>query len=552
MKPNTKWWGWGDPATHFRLDQHPKFTSYLRDLTDIPAKPVLAVPDFADIHVPDCRLSDNDIRHLESILAPNRIDCTREARIIHAYGKSYKDLLRIRLKHFETVPDAVVIPDSEEEVQAIIKWAAEQDVAVIPRGGGTSVVGGVETHGRDRRSVIMDLHRLCNIIHIDTISLVAEVQAGIYGPALESALHKHGLTLAHYPESFEYSTLGGWIAARSAGQQSTLYGKIEDMVESLTIVMPDGILKTFHVPAAANGPDLNRLIIGSEGIFGVITRARMKLRPLPEKKYYTGYLFPSFADGVECCREIVQRGVIPAAIRLSDAEETNFIFSLLERPASALKTTLLNLGLAWLQSRGYKPGKRAFMLIGLEGAASHVSFQQKSVRSITKKYDGYHLGKQAGDHWYQQRFANPYRRDALMDYGLLVDTLETATEWHNVPRLHRSVIDVITGTLHSLRIRGVAFAHLSHMYATGSSIYYIIIASPKRGKELEQWDTIKRAASDTIVRNGGTISHHHGVGIDHKKWLKEEIGDAGVRLLKEIKSKIDPNGILNPGKIIDS
>jgi len=551
MKPKSKWWGWGNPDTTYHLEEHPLFLSYLKTILELPDKAIVTRPNIQDIKIREIRLSGRDIDGLYSILTPEGVDHSDEARITNAYGKSYKDLIRIRLKQFDAVPDAVVFPKSESEVRDVLHWAADNKIEVIPRGGGTSVVGGVETTDAHRATIVIDMHRMNRVLAVDTLSLVADVEPGIYGPALENSLQKHGVTLSHYPESFEYSTLGGWIAARSAGQQSTLYGKIEDMVESLTIATPDGVIKTVNVPAAANGPELTRLLIGSEGIFGIITQARIKLRPVPAKKYYTGYLFKSFNEGIECCRDILQRGLTPAAIRLSDADETNFAFSLIEPAKSAVKNIIHKTGFAWMQSRGYVEGKRAFLLLGLEGTASRVSYERRTMRSIIRQYDGIHVGRGSGKQWYRQRFINPYRRDVLLDYGLMVDTLETATEWSNVPYLHHEVLRAINSSFGSLNIKGAAFAHLSHLYTAGSSIYYIILASPHRGKELEEWNVIKNAACDTILRNGGTISHHHGVGLDHRRWLKKEIGDAGIRLLKDIKTSIDPNSVLNPGKIIE-
>ncbi len=547
-----KWWGWGDPRKKDNLSRHPEFIKYLSEQIDFTGKVTLPPPDVASIKIPESRLTKKDIASLLSIVSDEKVHTSDRSRIINTYGKSYRDLLRIRKKNFDTVPDAVVFPDSEDIVQKILTWAVENNIAIVPRGGVTSVVGGVETMcgDKNRAVIVLNLRFLNKILHINTTSLVADVEAGIYGPDLEDALGRKGLTLGHFPESFEYSTLGGWIAARSAGQQSTLYGKIEEMVESLRVVTPGGIIQTINVPASADGPELKRMLIGSEGIYGIITRVRIKVKPIPEEKYYTAYLVPSFEEGTEICRRIIQSGMKPAAIRLSDEDETEFAFSLLITKMPSVKNMVLKTGRRWLERKGYLPGKRAFLLLGFEGTKTDVAHERKKLRSFVSKYKVLHLGKSAGNRWYKQRFANPYRRDALLDHGIMVDTLETATEWDSIKPLYDAVIKSITRAYDDLGIKGIAMGHLSHMYSTGSSLYFILLASPHPDKELEEWQIIKRAASMAIVEYGGVISHHHGVGLDHKQWLEPTIGSESIQLLRALKFQIDPENILNPEKLL--
>jgi alkyldihydroxyacetonephosphate synthase len=492
------------------------------------------------------------VRKLEGILPKERIRLSEEEKITHTYGKSYHDLIRIRKNEFPHVPDAILYPTTEEEIRGVLTWAAENRVALVPWGGGTSVTGGVEAvRGAGHRGLVaIDLKGMDNIRAILKKSLLADVEAGILGPKLERELQAEGVTLSHYLESFECSTLGGWIAARSAGQQSTLYGKIEDMVESVRLMTPRGVLQTPHLPAAANGPDLARLIIGSEGILGIITQARVRLKPVPESTFYSAALFRSFDEGVDAMRQIMQSGIRPAVLRLSDGEETEFIFSLREKKGSFLSDALENVGLAWVERKGFLPQKRSMLIWGLEGSARKIDREKKDLGEIFASFSVFNLGRRVGQDWYRHRFDNPYLRDLLMDYGILVDTLETATEWDTVWNLYLAVREAITQAYDRLGIKGVITAHLSHLYPTGSCLYFILLATPHVGQELEEWWTVKKAASDAIAAAGGAISHHHGIGLDHRQWLAHDIGEEGLRLLRDLKRQVDPEGILNPRKLL--
>jgi alkyldihydroxyacetonephosphate synthase len=547
-----KWWGWGNPDKQYDLSQRPFFWPHLRKSLEFSDKPFFFPPAFEDIDLPSCDFSNSDIQRLQKVLPKERIAVSKAERLSHTYGKSYHDLVRIRRKVFPEVPDAVLYPKDEEEIQRILAWAAENRVAVVPWGGGTSVTGGVEAvrAAGHQMQVVIDLKGMNKILAIQKKSLLADVQAGILGPRLEEALEEEGLTLSNYPESFEFSTLGGWIAARAAGQQSTLYGKIEHMVESVRLLTPTGFLQTPHLPAAANGPDLAQLIIGSEGILGIITEARVRLKPSPEEKRYTAVLFRSFEEGVEAMRLVLQSGFKPATLRLSDAEETDLIFSLRQKKSSPTANAIQTLGLGWLEKRGFRTGKRSILILGLEGSVQHVRTERSALRRIFKPFSVLSLGKSIGRDWYRHRFDNPYLRDVLMDYDILVDTLETATEWDNILDLYAKVRNAIIEAYDRLGIKGMVTAHLSHMYPTGSSLYFILLAVPHVGEELEEWWAIKRAASDAIVAGGGAISHHHGIGLDHRTWLVNEIGVGGLRLIRRLKETVDPEGILNPGKLL--
>lgn len=548
----TKWWGWGDTQKSYNLESRPYFWRYLRQKLDVPEEPFLFPPSLDELKLSESSLPPELMDQLRTFIKEDQISTSKLSRISHTYGKSYHDLIRIRRKIFPQAPDALVFPQSEEEILKILQWAAENRIAVVPWGGGTSVVGGVEaTAGTDYRGQItVNLTRMNRVLRIYKVSLTADVQAGILGPQLEIELQKQGLTLSHYPESFEYSTLGGWIAARSAGQQSTLYGKMEDMVESVRLITPQQIFQTPPFPAAAIGSDYKEMIIGSEGILGIISQARIKLKQVPEQKYYTAILLRNFADGMEACRKIIQSGLKPATVRLSDEEETEFIFSLRKKKSGKLADFVQEAGINWLDKLGYPAGERSFLILGLEGSRREVSFQWKSIRRILREYKTFHLGKSIAQTWYNHRFENPYLRDILLDYNLLVDTLETSTEWENVPNLYQQASEAIQNAYQKLGIQGILMAHLSHLYSTGSSLYFILLALPHPGKEIDEWQELKETASNTIVEAGGAISHHHGIGLDHRQWLEKNIGKTGVEWLRLIKQQVDPKNVLNPKKLI--
>jgi alkyldihydroxyacetonephosphate synthase len=389
------------------------------------------------------------------------------------------------------------------------------------------------------------------VLDVDRISMTAEVEAGIYGPALEKALQAQGLTLGHYPQSFEFSTLGGWIAHAGAGQQSNRYGRSSDWIVSATLATPRGVLATDNHPASAAGPRLKDMILGSEGAFGIITQARVRIHEAPAKKVYTGFLFKDFQSGAEAIRTAVREEVPSAMLRVSDGDETRVYRTMADigKP-HGLKSTLQE---RFLAMRGLDVAPAA-LIAGFEGDANEVAEAQKHFGKIAKRLGALSVGKSMGKRWYEGRFHGPYMRDPMMDRGVGVDTLETSTSWSNIPKLHRAV----TTALHTAMsvtaprpgARGIVMGHISHSYPDGASLYFTYIFPRQLDREVAQWRKIKKAASDAIAANGGTISHHHGVGEDHLPWIAQEKGELGIAVLRAIKHTLDPKGILNPGKLI--
>lgn len=498
-----------------------------------PAKPL------SEITLPPVRLSSDQIKDLTSILAPERVKTDDYERAFHARGKSYHDLLHLRAGKLDTAPDAVAYPVSTEETLAVVRFGAEHRIALIPFGGGSSVVGGVTARpGPGHAGVItLDTTRMNQVLAIDDVSLTARIQAGIYGPQLEEALQAKGYTLGHYPQSFEFSTLGGWIAPRGAGQQSNKYGKAEHWLVSATLATPRGLWITEGFPGSAAGPQLTDLIAGSEGTLGVITEAVVRIHPVPEVKDYRGYIFMDFAAGVDAARVMMQSGVPTAMIRLSDPEETCFYHALHTGGESA------------------DPSVRfCLMLVGLEGDKTEVAAARTRTQEIIEKHGGMHMGESLGETWYRGRFSTPYLRDPMLDRGLGVDTLETAACWSNLIPLHDAVTGAIAGAMAanaaSPSAKGIVMSHLSHSYPDGASLYFTFMFPRALDHEISQWWAIKRAATDTILAHGGTLSHHHGVGEDHRPWMGREKGRIGAPPLNALKDSIDPTGILNPGKLL--
>jgi alkyldihydroxyacetonephosphate synthase len=507
-------------------------TMGLDTLPDTPAVPLEAIA------LPESRLSSDTLQAVIALTAVDRVHTSAHERAFHARGKSYADLIQARAGALDPAPDAVVYPASADEVLALVQLAAREDIALVPFGGGSSVVGGVTPLRAEHRAVItLDLTLLDQLLEIDETARVARIQAGMYGPALEAALQARGYTLGHYPQSFQFSTLGGWIAARGAGQQSNKYGKAERWLVSARLATANGFWDTEGFPASAAGPQLTALVAGSEGALGVITEATVRIQPVPEVRDYRGYMFQTFAQGVAAARALVQTGVPTAMIRLSDEDETYF-FNGLQHPEEAASITM----------------RFCIMLVGIEGSAGHVEAVRAQSRALMEAHGGMHFGEDIGARWYENRFGMPYLRDPMLDRGLAVDTLETATRWSNVETLHTAVVEALNTAIatHPAApgLRGTAFCHVSHTYPDGASLYFTFAFARCLTDPLAQWKAIKAAASEAILANGGTISHHHGVGTDHLPWMAREKGPVTSGLLQAIKREIDPQGIFNPGKLI--
>jgi alkyldihydroxyacetonephosphate synthase len=438
----------------------------------------------------------------------------------------------------------VVVPGSTEQVQALLAACAEARVAVVPFGGGTSVVGGVDPFADGFPAVIsLDLHRLDGLLAVDRTSLTATFEGGLFGPEAERLLAAEGLTLGHFPQSFEFSTVGGWVATRSAGQASTGHGRIDELVEGLRLVAPTGEVMQRAVPATAAGPDLRELLVGSEGVLGVICEATLRVRELPAARQYEGWSFRSFEEGCEALRVMEQADGSPDVVRLSDEHETRLSFALASTGSATERA-----GRAYLRMRGHEGG--CIAIAGFEGEADDVERRRLHSGALLRAGGGLRLGRRPGEAWLRGRYAGPYVRDALLDHGVFVETLETAATWSNLPTLYAAVADALRRSLSERGTPPLVMCHVSHLYRSGASLYYTFLARQQPEDAIEQWHAAKSAACDAIVANGGTITHHHAIGRDHVPWMPAEIGSVGIDLIRAAKQRLDPVGIMNPGKLL--
>ena len=492
-------------------------------------------PELDDVRLTDSSLSDADREALEAIVGAAAVSTDRDQRVGRARGKSYLDLLEWRSGDVVAAPDACVAPADEDQVLEVLELCAERGVAVVPFGGGTSVVGGVNPVRGEFSSVIsLDLGSFRGVEDLDEVSGEVTLGAGLTGPEAEELLAEKGWSLGHFPQSFPYATIGGYAATRSSGQDSAGYGRFDEMVRALTVVTPAGIVEAGHAaPASAAGPDLREVFLGSEGAFGVITKVRVRVHRKPEVVRHEAFRFPDFASGTAGVREVAQLGAGPTVIRLSDEPET------MVNLAGATES---------IGEMNMNPGCLCItMYEGPAGSDADVEARMARTREILEANGGESAGAAPAEAWEHGRFGAPVLRDALLDAGALCETLETATDWSNVAALHAAVGEAVTEAL--APAPAFVLCHISHVYPTGASLYFTVIGAQSddpRG----QWRRAKDSASWAIIDGGGTITHHHAVGADHRPYLAEEIGEVGVAVLRGIKSAIDPAGIMNPGKLV--
>ncbi len=532
------WHAWGVPPDG-HLGLSPDARRYLRREIGLPHDAPVRVPTELEAMRLGASRLDGEVRARLAEVAEVADD--RESRVAHAGGKSYRDLVRRRAGDAEDAPDAVIRPPDAAAVAEVLRICSDAEVAVVPFGGGTSVVGGVEPlRGRFPAVVALDLGRLDRLLDVDAESQIAVLQPGMRGPQAEAALNERGFTLGHFPQSYEQASIGGYLATRSAGQASTGYGRSDELVVGLRAATPRGELALGRVAHSAAGPDLRQLLLGSEGAFGVLTELSLQVRPLPHSKRYEGWFFRSFAEGAEAFRRLRQAGAAPDVCRLSDVDET--------RSQLALSGHDRGLGARYLRLRG----RRCLAVLGWEGDEQTIGVRRWQAVRLLKKAGGLYVGRGAGAAWEAGRFDGPYLRDDLLDAGVLVETLETATTWAKLADVHRAVRSALIDSLGRRGATPLVLCHVSHVYVTGASLYFTVLARQEEGASdaLAQWDEAKRAATDALMASGATLTHHHAVGADHRPWLEQEVGGLGVAMLRSIKACLDPVGILNPGKLV--
>ncbi len=536
--PPLRWWGWGDRDTTIP----PGLATLLRDELGVSTAPSGSPhPQLPELQ-PSALDGDALLDELREVCGVDAVATDHDSRLRHAAGRSYLDLLTLRSGRIEAAPDAVVAPPGEQEVAAVLRACALASCAVVPFGGGTSVVGGVSAlRGAHRAVIALDLRRLCAGVEVDPVSMTAVLQAGMTGPQAEAFLAGHGLTLGHFPQSFEYATIGGFAATRSAGQASTGYGRFDELVLGIRLAAPAGEIVVNDHPASAAGPSLRELVLGSEGRLGVITEVTVKVRRKPSEPRYEAWSFAHFDEGLAAMRDLVQGRAAPDVARLSDPEETRVGMAM-----AAHGGAVERIGRGYLRLRGHLGG--CVLITGWDSDALLGGARQAEARAVIRRHRGIPLGASPGRAWLRQRYHGPYLRDALLDAGILVETLETAVSWSRLRQLHDAVIEALRSALAGDGAPLVG-CHVSHVYPSGASLYFTVLAAAGPDPRA-RWIAAKRAACEAILAGGGTITHHHAVGTDHRPYMDREVGAGALGALRALAERLDPGGIMNPGKLL--
>ena len=528
-----KFWGWGWEDEGPSAEQQQRIAQLIAARFALPELTIEPPPRLEEIALRPPRLTPP--RALAVICSTEPYD-----RAAHTYGKSFRDLVRAFRRDYTNPPDVVAFPRHEADIVALLDWCTDTEAAAIPYGGGSSVVGGVESPRDDRYcgTVSIDLRRLDRVLEIDRVSRAARIQAGVYGPALEDQLRPHGYTLRHFPQSFEFSSLGGWIATRSGGHFATLYTHIDDFVESLRVVTPSGVIESRRLPGSGAGPSPDRMFIGSEGILGIITEAWMRVQDRPTFRNSVSVTFADFESGVAAARAISQAGLYPSNCRLLDAGE-----ALTAGAGSGSEAVLI------VAFESADHSLDAWMARALECCRDHGGHVPDGAG--TTRSDAGAIRDGAAGAWRQSFLSAPYLRDALIAMGMISETFETAITWDRFAEFHAGVVAAVEDAVRRTCGAGQITCRFTHLYPDGPAPYYTILAPGRRGAQLEQWTDIKLAAADAVLRLGGTITHHHAVGRDHRRWYDQQRPDGFANALRAAKAVLDPAGVLNPGVLID-
>lgn len=546
-----KFGGWGSPNKEYDLSTRPHFWDFVLSVTGVTSKKVSAMPVLERMTAPEPRVQEKFRDAVLALLGSQRVAFDAPTRLQHAYGKSYRDLLRARAGQFPRVPDAVLFPESRAEVEGIMSAAAAHGVAVMPFGGGTNIAGGVETDpSRAGMAVTVSLRRMNRVLAIDPVARTAHIEAGALGPELEAALNAQGFSLGHFPDSFEFSTLGGWLATRSAGMQSDAHGKIEDMVVSVTLCTPGGTLVTPKVPRSATGPDLAQVVVGSEGTLGIITDAVMRIHRAGRREY-RGLLVPGFPTGIALARELAHADGRATTTRISNPQETALSFALKPR-SEGFEAFVSKAFKGYLKHvKRFPLADACLMIVGFEAdTAEEIAVRRRKTLALCRQFGAVDLGTGAGDKWYAARYDYPYLRDVVMDSGGMVDVTETSATWSQLAAVYDDVNNSLHAHLQRDRFPGYVGCHLSHSYHAGACLYFTFAAQQRAGDELRQYLETKRLIFEILLRHGATPTHHHATGYELLPWIPQHLGPTGVRLLQGLKQAVDPKNICNPGKLI--
>lgn len=546
-----KWWGWGEEGHSFNLNDKPKFAPFVQKVIGVDVTlPTAGVTPLSEYDVPASQISDELKASLVALIGEANVHTDDEIRIVHAYGKGVRDLVRVRRGNFGRVPDAVVYPGSEDDVVAIVDAVVAADGVLIPYGGGSNIVAALEAVPGEPRVVIsVNMGRMNKVIEFDEQSGLARVQAGVLGPDLEAQLNAKGWTLGHFPDSFVWSTLGGWIATRSSGAQSDKYGDIADITRGMRVVLPGQVVALRPLPSSSSGPSVREMIIGSEGRLGIITEAWINVHRLAEVREIQAYFFPDYDSGLKAAEQVIASGAHPMLLRVSDAAETQFTMA--NGKKGSRVGHLMSKAIEQVMLRkGFDLEQICLSFVGFEGDANRVRYEKSVVNKIIREHSGLGVGKGPGTLYDQKKFDIPYIRDFLLDRGIPADVSETSTPWSRVKEIHDETVKRAYEAFDRAGHQGFIMCHLSHSYHSGACQYFTFAINDDSENNLRSYDVVKSAIQQSFMDHGGTVSHHHGVGEEHSPWMDQDISPAGVFIQRKLFEGVDPGRHLNPGKIV--
>jgi alkyldihydroxyacetonephosphate synthase len=547
-----KWWGWGVEGVAFHHEDKPGFRPFVIEAVDLDVAVEPTARPLEQLDVPRPLIPAELVAELRDAVGPDNLVTSDDDRIVHTYGKSVRDLLRLRAGDIPRVPDVVVYPGNEEEVQLVVDRAVAANAVLIPFGGGSNISGSLHAPPEETRPVIsVDMGRMNRVLSIDAESGLARIEAGALGPDLEEQLKAQGWTLGHFPDSFTHSTLGGWVATRSSGMQSDKYGDISQITRGVRVVQPGKVLVLRPLPSTSTGPSVREMVLGSEGRLGIITEVTVQVHRIPENRLILGYLFPSWDAGLAAMQEISTSDAHPSVTRVSDGRETRFSFATRKKSGGISISSLVSKGLMKvLERRGWQLDQSCLSFIGHEGGKDHVNRQKAIVKDIVGRHGGIVLGKGPGVIYDQKKFDTPYIRDFLLDRGAIGDVSETAAPWSKLKPLYDNVMAAANGAFAELGVVGWIMCHLSHSYHSGACLYFTFAFKHDGEDPLAQYDKVKSAIQQAFVDSDGTLSHHHAVGTEHAPWLEQDISAPGVHMIDGLFAATDPGGNFNPGKIV--
>lgn len=552
-----KWWGWGNEGTAFHWQDKPGFAPFVLKAVglDLHSATAAKAPSFDDMTIPKPVATAAFLKTLGGIVGTDDVRTDDMERVIHVYGKSFRDLARIRANKVSRYPDVVVYPDDEAEVQQVVDAAVAANAVLIPFGGGSNIAGSLEPQAGEKRTIVsLDLGRLNKVLDIDEASGTARIQAGALGPDLEAQLQAKGWTIGHFPDSFTHSTIGGWVATRSSGMQSDRFGDIAQIARGLRVARPGGTLVIRSLPSTSTGPSVREMILGSEGRLGVITEVTAQVRRNAEVREIQAYFFPNFSAGLKAMQEINESDAHPSITRISDGRESGFSLATSKKRTGISKLMAETVLPQLMKNKGWakQPGgleNIALSFIGFEGTKSGTKFSKSIVDRIVKKHGGMGVGTGPGVLYDQKKFDTPYLRDFLLDFGAVGDVSETAAPWSKLQQVYDNTIKAAEDAYASVGIKGWIMAHMSHSYHSGACLYFTF-AFVGKNDMLAEYDVVKTAIQQAFVDNGGTLSHHHGVGVEHSPWMEQDISAQGVQVMSGLFAATDPANNLNPGKIL--